>query len=310
MESSSRFLCLDTIMIDIVTKVVAWPARGGDALSSGSRVVPGGGLNSMSAASRHGMPSIYVGRLGRGPFSDLAKRALEREGVVAPVVPDEDQDIGFCVVVVDAAGERTFITAPGAEGGLSGQDLEIIDVAPGDYVFLSGYNLVYPDLGKVVAPWVMSLPDDVVVALDPGPRVLDIEATLLRGVLDRTDWLLCNALEARSLTGKADVEAAVSGLLEVAGRSGVVVREGERGCVVAARGSKPLRVDGYSVEVIDTNGAGDTHNGVFLSELARGTALAEAAGRANAAAAMAIGSLGPTAAPSREEVSRWYASLP
>jgi sugar/nucleoside kinase (ribokinase family) len=79
--------------------------------------------------------------------------------------------------------------------------------------------------------------------------------------------------------------------------------------VVAARGARPLRVDGFAVEVVDTNGAGDTHNGVFLSELARGTGLAESAGRANAAAAIAIGKLGPTTAPHRDEVSRWYAEF-
>jgi sugar/nucleoside kinase (ribokinase family) len=309
MESAPRFLCLDTIMIDIVTKVVAWPPRGGDALSSEFRVVPGGGLNALSAAARHDMASLYVGRLGSGPFSELARRALESEGITAPITPDEDQDIGFCVVVVDETGERTFITAPGAEGGLSSRDLALIDVAGGDFVFLSGYNLVYPQLGAVVAPWVQSLPDDVVVAFDPGPRVTDIDAQLLRNVLKRVDWMLCNVAEARALTGEVEVERTTAALLRLTGRSGVVVRDGEHGCVVAARGARPLRVDGFAVEVVDTNGAGDTHNGVFLSELARGTGLAESAGRANAAAAIAIGKLGPTTAPHRDEVSRWYAEF-
>jgi sugar/nucleoside kinase (ribokinase family) len=296
-------------MIDIVTKVAAWPARGGDALSSESRVVPGGGLNAMRAASRHDMTSLYVGRLGSGPFSELAKRALDREGVATPITPDQDQDIGFCVVVVDAQGERTFVTAPGAEVGLSAKDLAIIDVSPGDYLFLSGYNLVYPELGAAVAPWVSALPDGVVVALDPGPRVMDIDAQLLRVVLARVDWLLCNAAEATALTGESEVEAAASALLTLTGRIGVVVREGERGCVVATKATNPVRVDGFRVEVVDTNGAGDAHNGVFLSEIARGTDLVEAAGRANAAAAMVVGSLGPATAPHRDDVSRWYAEF-
>jgi sugar/nucleoside kinase (ribokinase family) len=65
-------------------------------------------------------------------------------------------------------------------------------------------------------------------------------------------------------------------------------------------------VDGFTVEVMDTNGAGDIHDGVFLSELARGTETAEAARRANAAAAMSIGVFGPATCPVRDEVSRWY----
>jgi len=309
MTQSSRFLCLDTVMIDVVTRVAALPRRGGDALSSENLVVPGGGLNAMSAASRHDMTSLYVGRLGSGPFSDLARRALEREGVAVPLDPVEDEDIGFCVVIVDEQGERTFITAPGAERRLRDEDLRRIDVAEGDYVFLSGYDLVYSDLGAVVAPWVRALPSEIVVALDPGPRVMDIDTEILRDVLARADWLLCNVSEARALTAETDAEMAGSVLLASTGRRGVVVREGERGCVVVPRGEAPLRVDGFRVDVVDTNGAGDVHNGVFLSEVARGTDLAEAATRANAAAAMVVGALGPMGCPHRDEVSRWYAEF-
>src|ERR1700679_66845 len=101
MENSPRFFCLDTVMIDIVTKVVALPIRGGDAESSQCLVAPGGGLNAMSAAARHDMTSIYAGRLGKGPFSTLTRKALDEEGIEAPIAPDEDHDVGFCVVIVD-----------------------------------------------------------------------------------------------------------------------------------------------------------------------------------------------------------------
>jgi sugar/nucleoside kinase (ribokinase family) len=306
MENSPRFFCLDSVLIDIVTKVSVLPSRGGDAVSSQYLVAPGGGLNAMSAATRHDMTSIYVGRLGNGPFSSIAQRALDEERIESPVPADEDHDIGFCVVIVDDEGERTFLTATGAETQLRANDLQNIGLVAGDYVFLSGYNLVYPELGAVVAPWVQTLDADIVVAFDPGPRVKDIDAQLLRAVLDRTDWLLCNATEAVELSGVEDHQAAATELLGRTGRRGVVVRIGADGCVLAVQGAPPLHVDGFKVDAIDTNGAGDTHNGVFLSELARGTPNIEAAKRANAAAAMAIGELGPATCPRRDDVTRWY----
>jgi sugar/nucleoside kinase (ribokinase family) len=306
MENSPRFFCLDTVMVDIVTKVVALPPRGGDAVSSQFLVAPGGGLNAMSAATRHDMASVYVGRIGNGPFSAIVQKALDEEGIEAPVARDEDRDVGFCVVIVDDEGERTFLTATGAETYLGSHDLECVELTPGDYVFLSGYNLVYPELGAVVAPWVRSLDTNIVVAFDPGPRVADINAELLRVVLDRADWLLCNAREAAELSGVDDPKGAATELLGRTGRRGVVVRVGADGCVLAMQGAQPLQVDGYKAVVIDTNGAGDTHNGVFLSELARGTHSHEAAKRANAAAAMAIGELGPATCPPRDDVTRWY----
>jgi sugar/nucleoside kinase (ribokinase family) len=78
---------------------------------------------------------------------------------------------------------------------------------------------------------------------------------------------------------------------------------------VAQKGSELVHSDGFSVDVRDTNGAGDIHDGVFLSEIARGTEVKEAARRANAAAAMSIRLLGPATCPARDEVSRWYAQL-
>jgi sugar/nucleoside kinase (ribokinase family) len=306
MENTPRFFCLDTVMIDIVTKVAALPTRGGDALSSQYLVAPGGGLNAMSAATRHDMPSIYVGRLGNGPFSAMVQEALDQEGIEVPVARVEDLDVGFCVVIVDNEGERTFVTATGAEKQLRSVDLAGIELVAGDYVFLSGYNLVYPQLGAVVAPWVHNLKSEIVVAFDPGSRVMDIDADLLNVVLDRADWLLCNASEATELSGVEDPTAAATELLGRTGRLGVVVRVGARGCVLGLPGAQPLHVEGFKADVVDTNGAGDTHNGVFLSELARGTPHSEAATRANAAAAMAISELGPATCPRRDDVTRRY----
>jgi sugar/nucleoside kinase (ribokinase family) len=184
-----------------------------------------------------------------------------------------------------------------------------LHVASGDYVFLSGYNFVYPALGAVIEPWVASLAGDVVVALDPGPRVLDIDPEILSRVLARVDWLLCSAGEAVQLSGKESIDESASALLALTGRRGVVVRDGARGCVVAEKGVELVHSGGFTVDVRDTNGAGDIHDGVFLSELARGTDVQEAAQRANAAAAMSIGVLGPATCPARDEVSRWYQQL-
>jgi sugar/nucleoside kinase (ribokinase family) len=54
--------------------------------------------------------------------------------------------------------------------------------------------------------------------------------------------------------------------------------------------------------VVDTNGAGDVHNGVFLAELSRGTDVIDALRRANVAASIAIGQVGPAACPTRDVI--------
>ena len=64
-------------------------------------------------------------------------------------------------------------------------------------------------------------------------------------------------------------------------------------------------VPGFTTTVVDTNGAGDVHNGVFVAELASGHDPLAAARWANAAAAMAISKFGPATGPRRDDVAEW-----
>ena len=307
MTSAPRLFCVDTVMIDVVLQIGALPEPGGDTVAAGRVITTGGGFNAMSSAVRHGLDVVYAGQLGRGVFADLARTSLLAENITAPIGPVGAEDVGFCVVLVDPTGERSFVTSPGAEKHLRLSDLEQLTIRAGDYVFLSGYNLVYPVIGATVGTWLATIPEGAIVALDPGPRVLDIPAALLEAILLRVDWLLCNETEARQLSDKEDLEAAMGALLMRC--DGVVIHDGARGCVLATRDLAPIRVEGYRVDVVDTNGAGDTHDGVFLAELARGTGLVEAARRANGASALAIGKLGPATCPTRDEVSNWFGTF-
>jgi sugar/nucleoside kinase (ribokinase family) len=116
-------ISLGNVIIDIVAEVPALPERGGDMLASRAALEVGGGFNLMAAAARQGLEVGYAGALGHGPFGDLARSALAAEGIalLLPENATEQRDIGFDVVLVDAGGERTFVTAVGAEAGLTGQ---------------------------------------------------------------------------------------------------------------------------------------------------------------------------------------------
>ncbi len=293
---------LDSVLVDLTLRVTRLPDRGGDVRSSRSSLSTGGGFNVLAAARRQGLEARYGGRLGHGPFADLARASLDAEGI-AYGPDDGGEDLGVCVVIVDDEGERTFITAPGAELALDASSLARLELGSGDYLYLSGYNLAHPELAAIISPWLHSVPGDVVVAFDPGARFTDADPAVLASVLDRTDWLLASASECLALAAAPVVETAARQLLTRV-RTGVVVHDGPAGCVVAVD-DEVVRVAGYDVSVVDTNGAGDAHNGVLLAGLAAGLAPANAARRANAAAAIAIESFGPAAAPTRDGLDAW-----
>jgi len=303
MTTAPRLFDLDTVMLDVVAMIDVLPTRGNDAEVLERLVTPGGGFNVMSAARRQGMEVTYAGQLGSGPFADIAKKALVAEGIQLPVPANDSVDLGLCFVLVEKGGERTFVTSPGAEGTLSLQDLSVIDVKPGDYVFVSGYNFVYPDICATSAAWLQGITKDAVVIVDPGPRGSDIPSDVLSALLARCNWLVCNEPEAMSLTKTNSLDAALEQLSKLNVQAGVIVRVAERGCILLQAGNEPEVITGFSANVVDTTGAGDTHGGVFIAELAKGTGVSTALTRANAACAIAIGKLGPATAPSSEEVT-------
>ena len=318
-----RLLHLGNVVADVILDVPALPERGGDVLATRTELAAGGGFNVLAAAARQGLAACYAGAHGTGPFGDLARAALAAEGIEVLHDPRQDRDTGFVVAAVDAAGERTFLTSPGAEATLTDADLAAVRPAPTDIVYLSGYGLAHPANAPVLARWLARLPGDnlpaqTLVAFDPGPLAASLPGGPLATVLARTDWLTCNAREAALLTGEADPVRAARALADrllAAGRArsdrsrspGVVVRTGPGGCVLAAPGGAPEVIPGFPVTPVDTNGAGDAHAGVFLAGLAAGLPPPTAARRANAAAALAVTRRGPATCPVGTEVTRFLA---
>lgn len=283
-------------IVDLTMRVSALPERGADMLAESASVQVGGGFNVMAAAVRQGMPVVYGGGHGTGPWGDLVRTALAAEGISILRPRDPDADTGFDVAFVESDGERTFVTSLGAETASS---WDVVAAAPGDFVYVSGYGLAAPASGAVLAAWAAALAPEVIVFVDPGPLVRDIGD--LDTVLARCDWCSCNQREAALLTGADDPRRAASRLLERTSRSGVIVRAGAAGCVIATRDGLES-IPAPRVEVADTTGAGDAHAGVFLAALAAGLAPAAAAYRANAAAAIAVSRHGPATAPTGQEL--------
>jgi sugar/nucleoside kinase (ribokinase family) len=302
----TRLLHLGNVVVDLVLNVPYLPERGADVLAAASRASPGGGFNVLAAAARQGLPAAYAGAHGRGPFADLARAALAAEGIEVLLPPAPGPDTGVVIAIVEPGGERTFLTAPGAEAALSAADLAVVEPAPGDVVYLSGYSFLHAANRAALLHWLGRLDGaGNVVVFDPGPLADQIPAPALAAVLRRADWLTCNAREAAILSGQNDPLAATRAL--AVGQHGVVVRTGPGGCLLSHGGGEPVTIAGWPVRAIDTNGAGDTHAGVFIAALARGADPPEAARRANAAAALSVTRAGPATAPTASELAQFLA---
>jgi sugar/nucleoside kinase (ribokinase family) len=327
-----RLVFAGEALVDLLMWVPALPERGGDMLAGSSSVQVGGGFNIMAAAARQGLPVVYAGGHGTGPWGDKVRAALAAEGIAVLRQPDPAADTGFDVALVEDGGERTFVTSLGAEALRQPGAWDAIPVGAGDAVYVSGYGLVAPESGAILGAWAAALPAEVLLFVDPGPLIADVPAGVLDPVLSRCDWWSSNQREAALLTGAGDPAEAARLLIARTGRAGVIVRAGRSGCVLALRvpgpGAAPRPdaaagpdaapgpgaislslIPAPAVVAVDTTGAGDAHAGVFLASLAAGLPPAAAASRANAAAALAVTRAGPAESPSRAELDAFVATL-
>ncbi|MFD9325449.1 PfkB family carbohydrate kinase [Streptomyces sp. NPDC060065] len=292
----TRLLHLGNVVMDLVLEVPALPERGGDVLATRTERTPGGGFNVLAAAARQGLPVTYAGAHGTGPFGDRARSALDAEGIDVLSAPRPDLDTGFVVCLVDAEGERTFVTSPGAEATLTVDDLAELRPGPDDFVYISGYSLLHEANRGALTQWVPRLDQNVTVIVDPGPLVDEIPSAALELFLARADWWTCNAREALLLTGIDDPSAAAVAVRSRLKRGSALIRTGPDGCLLHHEGMLSA-IPGFSVRAVDLNGAGDAHTGVFMAALAEGLPPSDAALRANAAAAVAVTRSGPATAP-------------
>lgn len=307
MSGAGRLLHTGQVMLDLVMRVPGLPPLGGDVFATASSLVPGGGFNVMAAAARAGARVRYAGGHGDGAFGDLARAALAAEGVEVAFAASVGVDTGVSVAMVDDSGERTFVTAAGAESAVDPVALAGEPVTGADIVYVSGYSLMAEAKRDVLLDWLALLPGSAglggpLVLADPGPLAAAIAPADWARLIERVDVLSCNAREARLLSGRAEPAAGCAVLAERARPgSAVLVRDGAAGCWLSRHGHQEL-IPGLAVTAVDTNGAGDAHCGVLAAELLRGAELPAAAVRANAAAALAVTRPGPATAPTRAEV--------
>ena len=310
----SRVIHTGQALVDVVVEVPDLPARGQNVMAASATDYAGGAVTVLVAAARFGADCVHAGAHGTGPHGDLIRAALEAEGIVASAPAVMGLDTGICVVMVEPSAERTFVTTLGAERRISVESLATSDPRDGDLVCVTGFSLALASTRDPLLAWLPTLDPGVVVVLDPGAAFATLPEDVRAAMLEVTDVWSSNAEEAEDLLREVgeepptDLAALTTAIApHLRGDAVAIVRDGPEGCAVHV-GGETTDVPGFPQKPLDTNGAGDTHTGALLAEVAAGTPWVEGCRRANAAAAIKVTRRGPESAPTAAEVDEFLTS--
>ena len=279
--------------IDIFMQVPHIPRRD-EKLRADSFSLFAGGMvaNFLCALSRLGMPCGFLGCVGGDQFGAIAREEFKRFGVdTSHLIVKEGEETFFTVVMLDPSGEKALVVAVTSTVYPTPKDLDEAYIASARHLHTTGL-----DVEEATAAIAIAKKHGLTVSADLDALHAGLQR--LRKLIGGTDVLFLNSQGLRKLE-----EEGCSGreALEL-GPQVVVVTMGRRGSKVITP-EEEFDTPGFSVEVVDTTGAGDCFNAAFVYGYLQGWDYRRTALFANAAAAISVTAMGSRSAlPTREAV--------
>lgn len=278
----TRIHIFGSLNADLLVEVDELPARGETTIGGNFRRLSGGkGGNQAFAAARlapDGVRVAMAARIGDDEVGAMLREDLAAAGVdVTDVITVPGRPSGIAMITVDKTGANTIVVAPGANAAWEDGEPLHVDVDPGDLVVV---QLEIP---------VRTVRHVVEHAAAQGARVIVNAAPAhpeASGLLPFVDVLIVNEVEAQQLLGieEPTPEAAARARAHFGGD--LVITKGADGVIVAERSGSASQLPAFSIDAVDTVGAGDAFVGAFVAALAAGTDLISAAQFANASGAI------------------------
>jgi ribokinase len=298
---ANRITVVGSANIDLTFRAAKLPRPGETVFGTAFyRGFGGKGANQAVAAARLGATVSFVGRVGADEFGRAIRDQLVREGVdVAHLLDDPDRPTGTAAILVDDAGENAIVGVPGANLGLTPEDVRAAaPLLESSAVVLAPCETM---IETVTEAFRIAHAAGCTCVFNPAPA-RELPAELLSAL----DVIVPNESELRALTGRPtdtldDVTAAAE-VLRARGSGVVIVTLGPRGALAVGADGR-THVPGVPVLAVDTSGAGDAFCGALVTCLAEGMPMVEAARRANVVAARSVTRPGAQASfPRREEL--------
>lgn len=236
-----------------------------------TRVAGGAPANVIGAVTKLGIPSKMLTKLGDDPFGDYIIDVLNDAGIdTSNIHRDQEGETALAFVSLAADGNRDFkfYRKNSADLRYSVEDIpeDILDDC--GMIHFCSVDLVESPMKQAHKKLIdMAIEKGVKVSFDPNLRFslwddLDALKKTVNDFIPYADIIKISDEELEFITGKTDIKDAVPDLLS--GRAKYVIyTKGADGAEIYTKNGM-AEAPGYSIDVRDTTGAGDSFIGAFL----------------------------------------------
>ena len=227
----------------------------------------GNATNAAVTFSRQGLHSIYVWNLGTDLASNAVLHDLDKEGVNAKhVSQDEHNKTSYSTILLAPNGERTILNFHGTVPRNDASTLDLSQMEKSDWVYLSALG----DISLVEILITKAKENNVKVLLNPAGSELN-EMEKLKTLLEDVNIIVVNKEEAQKIVeGQTIGELArhLNNYCPVA-----IVTDGPNGSIVSDKKDVVFAGMYENIPVVDRTGGGDAFASGFLSKYAQNSSL-------------------------------------
>lgn len=266
-----KILCIGEALIDMIC------TDKGSSLSEGKNFLskPGGAPTNVAAAiAALGGEVELAAKVGNDPFGNQLIGVMQDFGVSTRwMLQDDHHFTSFAFVSLMEDGERDFVFNRGADGQLTREEVDMIDLENVSIIHFGSATGFLP--GPLQAAYQSllqkALQKNILISFDPNYRHLLFRNTI-QTFIDQS-WNFLNAChffklsdeEAILITGALTVKDAATILLEKTNAI-FAITLGKEGTLLGF-GQTTLIVPSIPVQPVDTTGAGDAFVGAVLYQL-------------------------------------------
>lgn len=259
-------------------------------------VAGGSAANTITAAAVLGMPSTFIGKVGKDELGSLYRSDLLRNGIKASLLVGSGGSGRAMVFITAPNAERTFAVYLGAAIEMGPEDLSPEQFEGHHYFHIEGYLVQNHALLRKAVELAHSA--GLIVSIDMASyNVVESNRDFLYDIIENyVDIVFANETEAYAFVGKEPREAVkeLSKICDIA-----VVKIGKDGSMVQ-QGDEFHYIEAWPANTIDATGAGDIYAAGFLFAHSHDLSLKECGEVGSIIAAQVVEVIGP-----KIDIPRW-----